>query len=134
LAVGNWHFKVSEMASFKELLVYKKSFDLAMQIQTITKRFPKEEQYSLIDQIRRSSRSVCVNMAEGFRKLRYKAHFIAKMSDADMENTETQVWIDFSLAFGYLHKTESQMLIKQTGEIGKLLNHIIENPEKYGAK
>jgi four helix bundle protein len=97
------------MASFKELLVYKKSFDLAMQIQTITKRFPKEEQYSLIDQIRRNSRSVCVNIAEGFRKLRYKAHFIAKMSDGDMENNETQVWIDFSLAFGYLNKTESQM-------------------------
>jgi four helix bundle protein len=121
------------MATFKELLVYKKSFDLAMQIQNI-KGFPKEEQYSLTDQVRRSSRSVCVNLAEGFRKLRYKAHFIAKMSDADMENTETQVWIDFSFSFGHITKAESDTLLQQSEEIGRLLNHIIENPEKYGAK
>jgi four helix bundle protein len=105
-----------------------------MQIQNITKRFPKEEQYSLTDQVRRSSRSVCINLAEGFRKLRYKAHFIAKMSDSDMENTETQVWIDFSLEFGYITKSESEALMQQSEEIGRLLNHIIENPEKYGAK
>lgn len=122
------------MASFKELLVYKKAFSLALEIQTISKKFPKEEQYSLTDQIRRSSRSVCVNIAEGFRKLRYKAHFIAKMTDADMENTETQVWMDFSQAFGYLIEEERMKVQQQSEEIGRLLFHIIENPEKYGAK
>lgn len=122
------------MATFKELLVYKKSFNLAMQIQTITKQFPKEEQFALTNQIRKSSRSVCANLAEGFRKLRYKAHFVAKMTDSDMENTETQVWLDFSLAFGYITEIEANYLLQKCEEIGRLLNHIIENPEKYGVK
>ena len=121
------------MATFKDLTAYKKSFDLALRIQALSKKFPKEEQYSLTDQIRRSSRSVCVNMAEGFRKLRYKAHFVSKMTDADMENSETAVWIDFALAFGYMSGGEHADLIKSMEEVGRLLNHIIENPEKYGA-
>jgi four helix bundle protein len=122
------------MASFKELLVYKKAFSLALEIQSISKKFPKEEQYSLTDQIRRSSRSVCINIAEGFRKLRYKAHFIAKMTDADMENTETQVWMDFSHVFGYIVEKEKMKIQQQSEEIGRLLFHIIENSEKYGVK
>lgn len=122
------------MATFKELLVYKKAFILALEIQNISKKFPKEEQYSLTDQIRRSSRSVCVNISEGFRKLRYKAHFITKMTDADMENTETQVWVDFSHAFGYLIEDERLKVQQQSEEIARLLFHIMENPEKYGAK
>ena len=122
------------MASFKELLVYKKSFQLALDIHQITKNFPKEEQYSLTSQIRRSSRSVCINMAEGFRKTRYKAHIISKMTDADMENSETQVWLGFSLAFNYISKDEIQHLIQQSEEVGRLLNHVIENPEKYGVQ
>lgn len=92
------------MATYKEVIVYKKAFLLAMDIQTITKGFPKGEQYALTDPIRRSSRSVCVNMAEGFRKTRYKAHFIAKITDAGMENSETQIWLDFSVAFSSLKK------------------------------
>ena len=119
------------MASFKELLGYKKSFQLALDIHNITKKFPKEEQYSLTSQIRKSSRSVCINMAEGFRKTRYKAHFISKMIDADMENSETQVWLEFSLAFNYISLEEIQNLIQQSEEVGRLLNHVIENPEKY---
>jgi four helix bundle protein len=87
---------------FKDLLAYKKGFQLAMKIFEATKKFPSEEKYSLIDQIRRSSRSVCANIAEGYRKRRYAAHFISKLSDADMENTETQVWIEFSFACGYI--------------------------------
>src|SRR5688572_3088832 len=113
------------MASFKELLVYKKSFQLALDIHNITKKFPKEEQYSLTSQIRKSSRSVCINMAEGFRKTRYKAHFISKMTDADMENPETQVWLDFSFAFNYITNDEIQHLIQQSEEVGRLLNHVI---------
>ena len=118
------------MASFKELLGYKKSFQLALDIHNITKKFPKEEQYSLTSQIRKSSRSVCINMAEGFRKTRYKAHFISKMTDADMENSETQVWLEFSLAFNYISLEEIQNLIQQSEEVGRLLNHVIENRKR----
>jgi four helix bundle protein len=121
------------MATYKELTVFKKSFNQAMEIQTLTKKFPKEEQYALTDQIRRSSRSVCANIAEGFRKVRYKAYFISKMTDADMENSETQIWMDFSLAFGYITEDEHLDLYRKSEEIGRMLNHIIENPEKYGA-
>lgn len=121
------------MATYKELTVFKKSFNQAMEIQSLTKKFPKEEQYALTDQIRRSSRSICVNLAEGFTKVRYKAYFVSKMTDADMENTETQVWIDFSLAFGYITEQEHLDLYRKSEEIGRMLNHIIENPEKYGA-
>jgi four helix bundle protein len=121
------------MGTYKELNVFKKGFNQAVDIHRLTKRFPKEEQYSLIDQIRRSSRSVCVNIAEGFRKIRYRAHFVAKMTDADMENTETQIWIDFSLAFGYITEAEHLELYRKSEEVGRMLNHIIEHPEKYGA-
>lgn len=76
---------------FNDLLAYKKGFDLAMKIYETSKSFPSEEKYSLIDQIRRSSRSTCAKIAEGYRKRRYPSHFISKLSDADMENTETQV-------------------------------------------
>ncbi len=122
------------MATFKELLGFKKAFNLALEIQNISKKFPKDEQYSLTDQIRRCSRSVCVNISEGFRQLRYKAHFVAKMTDADIENTETQVWIDFGHAFGYIVENERKTILQQSEEIGRLLFHIIKNPEKYGAK
>lgn len=83
-----------------DLEVYKKSFEAAMLIFRLSKKFPKEETYSLIDQIRRSTRSVCANLAEAWRKRRYKAAFIAKLSDAESEAAETQVWIEFALACG----------------------------------
>jgi four helix bundle protein len=85
------------MAGFKDLIVYQKAFSLAMEIFEISKRFPKEEKYSLTDQIRRSSRSVCSNLAESYRKRRYPAHFLSKLTDSDMENSETDVWLEFSL-------------------------------------
>lgn len=122
------------MGNFRDLTAYKKAFALALDIHKVTKRFPKEEQYSLTDQIRRSSRSVCINMAEGFRKSKYKAHFVSKHTDADMENSETGVWLDFCIAFEYLTKEEHEMFYNRMDEIGRLLNHIIENPEKYGVK
>jgi four helix bundle protein len=84
------------MGSFRDLLVYKKAFALAREIFEMTKGFPKEETYSSSDQIRRSSRSVCSGIAEGYRKRRYQAHFISKMTDSDIENSETGVWLDFS--------------------------------------
>lgn len=119
------------MRKVKDLTVYKKAFSQAMEIFEITKSFPKEERYSLTDQIRRSSRSVCVNLSEGYRKRIYPAHFIAKCSDADMENSETASWLEFAHACKYIAEEDFNRLYLQTEEIGKLLNHMINNPEKY---
>jgi len=119
------------MSTFKDLLVYKKAFALAMEIFHITKKFPAEEKYGLTNQIRKSSRSVCSNLGEGYRKRRYEAHFISKVSDADMENSETQVWLDFSLACEYIPRAVYEDLTAKSEEIGRLLNHMIVHPEKY---
>lgn len=117
--------------TFRDLTVYKKAFDLAMEIFQVSKKFPSEEKYSLTDQVRRSSRSVCSSIGEAYRKRQYKAHFVSKSSDADMENTETRVWLDFALACEYLNKELWQNFDEKAIEVGKLLNHMIENPEKY---
>ncbi len=122
------------MGTFRDLIVYKKSFQLAMEIFEMTKKFPVEEKYSLIDQIRRSSRSVCICLAEGYRKRRYSAHFVAKTTDGDMENTETQGWLDFSLACKYITEEIYKDKMAKTEEVGRLLNDIIQHPEKYGSK
>ncbi|HFE53385.1 MAG TPA: four helix bundle protein [Bacteroidetes bacterium] len=119
------------MAGFKDLVVYQKAFDLAMEIFEISKGFPREERYALVSQIRRSSRSVCSNLAEGYRKHRYSAHFVSKVSDADMENSETQVWIDFAHACGYIDEATRDRLTKTTEEIGRLLNDMLRHPRKY---
>jgi four helix bundle protein len=120
--------------SFKDLLVYKRSFELAMEIFDISKKFLAEEKYSLTDQIRRSSRSVCTNIAESYRKRQYKAHFLSKVSDADMENSETQVWLDFSIECNYISKEIYKNLLAKSEEVGRLLNHMLEHPEKYQSK
>ena len=117
--------------NFKETKVYQKSFGLAMEIFEITKAFPKAETYSLIDQIRRSSRSVCACLAEAYRKKIYPAHFIAKISDADMENSETAVWIDFSFHCNYIDKAKCDDLMLKNEEVGRLLHHMLHNLEKY---
>ena len=122
------------MSDFKDLVVYKKAFELAMDIFEMTKSFPKEERYSLVDQIRRSSRSVCACIAESYRKRQYEAHFIVKVSDSDMENSETQVWLGFSLSCGYINDHKFKDLLKKSKEVGKLLNHMIQNPERYIGK
>ena len=119
------------MGTFKDLTVYKKAFSLAMEIFEISKKFPAEEKYSLTDQIRRSSRSVSINLAEGYRKRIYPAHFVAKCSDADMENTETIGWLEFALACKYITQNDFEKFNSQAEEVGKLLNHMITNPEKY---
>lgn len=119
---------------FKELTVYKKSFSLAMEVYEISKSFPKEEKYSLTDQIRRSSRSVCANIAEDYRKRIYVKHFVSKLTDSDAENSETLVWLDFSFACGYLPKDKHEKMTFDSIEIGKLLNYMILHPEKYGCK
>ena len=119
------------MGTFKELFVYKIAFKLAMEIFNISKSFPAEEKFRLTSQIRRSSRSVCSNIAEGYRKRKYEAHFMSKLSDADMENTETKVWLDFALECRYLDDNNHLRLYKQSEEIGKLLSYMIKNPKKF---
>ena len=96
--------------SYKELRVYQNAMDAAMKIFEVTKAFPPEEKYSLVDQMRRSSRSVCSNLAEAWRKRRYKAAFVAKLSDAESEACETQVWIDFAQRCGYLDEFSANEL------------------------
>jgi four helix bundle protein len=120
--------------SFKDLTVYKKAYSLAMEIFEITKKFPTEEKYELTDQIRRSSRAVCRAIGEGYRKRQYPRHFSSKMSDADMENTETQVSIDFALSCKYITEEVNKELLLKSEEIGRMLNHMVENPEKYSPR
>ena len=116
---------------YRNLIVYKKAFSLAMDIFEMIKTFPDEEKYGLKSQIRNSSRSVCSNIGEAYRKRRYPAHFISKISDADMENTETQVWLDFALACIYIDDKIFKEYKNRSEEIGRLLNDMLENPEKY---
>jgi len=117
--------------NFKETRVYNLAFEMAMEIFEISKTFPKEETYSLTDQIRRASRSVCANIAEAYRKKLYPAHFVSKASDADTENSETGVWLDFSVACQYISKEKFKALSDKNQETGRLLGHMINNPEKY---
>jgi len=117
---------------FKELLAYKKSFELAMEIFELSKDFPKEERYSLTDQIRRSSRSVSANIAEAYRKRRYVNHFISKLTDSDAENSETNVWLEYSLKCEYINQEKFDILNMKNIEIGKLINYMINNPNKFG--
>jgi len=116
---------------FRKLIVYKKAFSQAMEIHEFTKKFPLEEKYSMTDQIRRSSRSVCSNIGEAYRKRRYPKHFISKLTDSDSENTETQIWFDFAIACKYINQIQYDELLIKSEEIGKLLNYMIENPEKF---
>ena len=117
--------------SHEELDVYKLAFDAAMRIFEVSKGFPREETYSLTDQIRRSSRSVCSNIAEAWRKRRYEAAFVSKLNDAESEAAETQTWVRFAVECGYLSQEEEQEL-HQTYDfiIGKLVNMII-NPRPW---
>jgi len=117
---------------FKKLIAYQKSFDLGMAIYNISKSFPKEEKYSLTDQIRRSSRSVSANIAEAYRKRKYQRHFISKLTDSDGENSETNVWLDYAFACEYLKEEVYNELTKENIEIGKLINYMINNPSKFG--
>ena len=117
--------------SFIGLIVYQKAFQLAMRIFEITKSFSKEERYSLTDQIRRSSRAVCSNISEAYRKRQYPKHFSSKISDADSEASETTVWIDFASSCGYINDDCKNELLNQYDEVGKMLGSMANNPEKF---
>lgn len=116
---------------YLNLTVYQKAYQLAMEVFKLSKSFPMEERFSLTDQIRRSSRSVATAIAEAYRKRQYEAYFVNKVSDADMENTETQVWLDFALDSEYIDHQIHKKLMEETIQVGKLLNHMMENPTKY---
>ena len=120
------------MGNFRDLIVYRKAFKLAMDIFQETKNFPKEELFSLTDQIRRSSRPVCSCIGEAYRKRkRYPKHFVSKLSEADSENTETEVWSDISLSCKYISREKYDQWISESEEVGRMLNHMMGNPEKF---
>lgn len=120
-----------ELKGHRDLKVYQLAYKLAMDIFNESKSFPKEEKYSLTDQIRRSSRSVAANIAEGFRKRQYPKMFLSKFADADGEATETQVWLDFARDCQYLSPERHSDLIIGYEEIGKMLGAMMSMPEKF---
>ena len=117
---------------YQDLLAYKKGFEVAMEVFDISKSFPKEETYSLTDQIRRSSRSVCANIAEAYRKREYPKHFHSKLTDSDAENSETQTWLEFALACKYINEETFNKLTERNSEVRKLINYMLLNPGKFG--
>ncbi|HLT34069.1 MAG TPA: four helix bundle protein [Aquaticitalea sp.] len=119
---------------FKNLLAYQKSFDLAMDIYEVSKQFPKEETYSLTEQLRRSSRSVSANISESYRKGLDPRHYVSKLTDADAENSETFTWLKFTLACNYIDELTFLNLNTKSLEVGKLINCMINNPDKFGVK
>ena len=114
-----------------ELEVFQKAFALAMEVFEVSKSFPKEERYSLVDQVRRSSRSVCANLAEAWRKRRYKAAFVSKLSDSEGEAAETQVWLQFAVECSYADRDRVRQLYSNYDEVIAMTVHMIRNPEKW---
>ncbi|MGH9515362.1 MAG: four helix bundle protein [Terriglobales bacterium] len=120
-----------QIKSPKDLIVYQKAYALAMQVFEISKDFPGEEKYSLTDQIRRSSRSVCANIREAWSKRRYEAHFVSKLTDADGENGETDTWLDFACGCHYLSKPDHTSLTSKCREVGAMLGTMIKDPSSF---
>ena len=116
--------------SHEDLVVYQMSFEAAMKIFKLSKTFPVEERYSLTDQIRRSSRSVCANLAEAWRKRRYEAAFIAKLSDCEAEAAETQVWLKFAVKCQYLDVEQGRELYGIYNQVLSGLVNMINNPNR----
>lgn len=117
--------------SAKELSVYSKAYELAMRVFKLSKQFPPEERFALTGQIRRSSRSVCMNLREAWAKRRYAAHFIAKLTDCDGENSETDTSLTFAKDCGYISPAEHAELIAQCEEVGRMLGSMIRNPQPF---
>ena len=119
------------MGTYSDLNLFKKAYKLEMDIFAVSKSFPPEEKYSLTDQIRRSSRSVCVNLSEAYRRRRYKDYFLSKLNDCETENNETQVWLDFALSCKYISEKIYNELTGLNDEVGKLIWYMINNPDKF---
>jgi four helix bundle protein len=119
------------MGDYRTLLAYQKAFKLTMRIYFLTKKFPTEEKFGLISQIRNASRSVCANIVEAYKRRRYKDYFISKLNDAETENAETQVWLDIALECQYVSPENYQELKNENDEVAKLILYMINNPEKF---
>ena len=115
----------------RDLEVYQKAFDAAMRIFELSKTFPREETYSLTDQVRRSSRSVCANLAEAWRKRRYEKAFVNKLSDAESETAETQVWLEFAVKCGYMQRADASNLYQTYDQVFRTLVGMINHPETW---
>lgn len=120
-----------DIASYKDLDVFQRAMRLTMEIFEATKQFPREEQYSLTDQVRRSSRSICANIGEAWRKRRYPAAFISKLSDAETEASETQVWIELARRCGYLTEEQASFLDQEYDPLLAQLVRMIDQPQKW---
>jgi four helix bundle protein len=120
-----------QIKSAKDLIVYQKAYHLAMEIFQLSKVWPSEEKYSLTDQIRRSSRSVCANLREAWSKRRYEAHFLSKLADSDGENSESDTWLDFAKDCGYISKADHVLLTDECKQVGALLGAMIKNPGPF---
>jgi four helix bundle protein len=119
------------MGTFDDLIVFNLSYDLAKRIFIVSKKFPKEELFALTNQIRRSSRSVCANIVEAYRKKIYPKHFRTKISDADGECSETIIWLRFAKDFEYLDETVYKELTNDYLKVGRMLGSMVRNPEKF---
>ena len=128
---GRW---VASVGGVKGLRVYQLAYMTAMEVFRHSRSLPPEERYSLVSQIRRSSRSVAANIAEGYRKRQYPAMFSSKLADADAEATETGVWLDFARDCGYLTPKVHQELTAAHEEVGRMLHSAISDPEKFAPR
>ncbi|RCW30030.1 four helix bundle protein [Marinilabilia salmonicolor] len=122
---------MGQINSFRDLIVYQKAYAISMEIFLLTKEFPKEERYSLVDQIRRSSRSICANLSEAWAKRRYEKVFINKLTDCLGDEFETETWLNYSLDCGYLKDSTFSDLMGQYEEVRKILISMINNPQKF---
>src|SRR3954471_18267468 len=120
-----------KIASAKTLIVYARAYELAMRVFSLSKDFPPEERYALTGQIRRSSRSICMNLREAWAKRRYEAAFVAKLTDCDGENSETDTSLDFARDCGYIDPEQHTQLTAMTNEIGRMLGAMIQQPQKF---
>src|SRR5712691_12359336 len=120
-----------QIETAKDLSVYKLAYELAMEIFELSKKFPSEEKYALTSQIRRSLRSVCLNLREAWAKRRYEAHFLSKLTDSDGENNETDSSLDFARACGYISKEQHEHLTSRCAEIGRMLGGMMKKSDSF---
>ena len=127
-----WTVGMSErINSFRDLRVYLKACELDLAVFLLTKGFPRDEQYSLTDQVRRSSRSIGANIAEAWAKRRYPAHFVSKLTDSDGELQETRHWLGRALAYGYLTEQTLRVFEERCDRVRAMLGKMIQNPERF---
>ena len=120
--------------SAKDLDVYQIAYKLAMEVFGVSKTWPKEERYSLTDQVRRSSRAVCANLREAWSKRRYEAHFVSKLTDCDGENSETETWLEFARDCQYLPTSDHEKLTAECKRVGAMLGGMLKNPSTFVLK